>query len=93
MPHSDKSRAREGGPSQKGIPNKVEPVVSSTLLPSKQFDWLLGILLVVAIFIAYMPVWHGGFIWDDSAHITRPGLRSLGGLFRIWTQLGATQQY
>jgi Flp pilus assembly protein TadD len=56
-------------------------------------DWLKALLLVVAIFFAYQPAWHGGFIWDDNAHVTRPELRSLDGLARIWTQLDATQQY
>jgi tetratricopeptide (TPR) repeat protein len=56
-------------------------------------DWLLGLLLAMAVFCAYQPVWHAGFIWDDEAHVTRPELCSLGGLARIWFQLGATQQY
>ena len=55
--------------------------------------WLKGLLLVAAVFFAYQPVWHAGFIWDDDAHVTRPELRSLNGLARIWMQLGATQQY
>jgi tetratricopeptide (TPR) repeat protein len=63
-------------------------------LPSSwHHDWLLGAFLVVVTLMAYQPVWHAGFIWDDDAHITPPELRSLGGLARIWTQLGATQQY
>jgi len=32
-------------------------------------------------------------LWDDQAHVTRPDLRSLAGLGRIWTDLRATQQY
>jgi tetratricopeptide (TPR) repeat protein len=32
-------------------------------------------------------------LWDDAAHVTRPDLQSLHGLFRIWTDLGATEQY
>jgi len=55
--------------------------------------WLPGLLLVIAIFCAYQPVWQAGFIWDDEAHVTRPELRSLGGLGRIWFHLGAAQQY
>ena len=35
----------------------------------------------------------GGMLWDDDAHVTRPELRSLSGLYRIWFDLGATQQY
>jgi hypothetical protein len=38
--------------------------------------WLKGLLLVVAVDFAYQPVWHAGFIWDDNAHVTKPGLRS-----------------
>jgi Tfp pilus assembly protein PilF len=55
--------------------------------------WLKGLLLVAAVVFAYQPVWHAGFIWDDDAHVTKPALRSLNGLARIWMQLGATQQY
>ena len=53
----------------------------------------LLLLLVAAIIFVYQPVWHTGFIWDDKAHVTKPELRSLDGLARIWTRLGATQQY
>ena len=49
--------------------------------------------MLAAVLAAYQPVWHAGFIWDDDAHITSAGLRSWHGLARIWTELGATQQY
>jgi tetratricopeptide (TPR) repeat protein len=55
--------------------------------------WFLGLLLVATIIFVYQPVWHAGFIWDDDAHVTKPALRSLGGLASIWIRLGATQQY
>jgi len=58
-----------------------------------QRDWLKGLLLVAAIFLVYQPVWYAGFIWDDDAHVTKPELRSLAGLGRIWIQVGATHQY
>ncbi|MEO6995063.1 MAG: tetratricopeptide repeat protein [Lacunisphaera sp.] len=45
------------------------------------------------VLICYWPALHGVRLWDDSAHITRPDLQSWSGLWRIWTQLGATQQY
>ena len=54
---------------------------------------LLFAALLLAVLIAYQPAWHGGKIWDDDAHITRPELRSWNGLWRIWFELGATQQY
>jgi protein O-mannosyl-transferase len=50
-------------------------------------------LLVCATFAAYFPALRGSMLWDDSAHLTRPDLQSLPGLWRIWFDLGATQQY
>jgi len=32
-------------------------------------------------------------LWDDNAHLTRPDLQSTAGLWRIWFDVGATQQY
>lgn len=55
--------------------------------------WLLLPLLLLAVLAAYQPAWHGGMLWDDDAHITPSALRSPGGLWRIWFDLGATQQY
>ncbi len=54
---------------------------------------LLLLILLVVTFLAYQPAWHGGKLWDDAAHLTRPELQSLDGLRRIWFELGATQQY
>jgi len=56
-------------------------------------SWLLALVLVAVTFIAYQPAWHGQPLWDDAAHMTRGGLRSLEGLARIWLEPGATQQY
>lgn len=49
--------------------------------------------IFLAVLLAYWPALHGTFLWDDSGHVTRPDLRSFTGLVRIWTELGATQQY
>lgn len=54
------------------------------------FLWV-GIFLLV--FSAYWPALHGGLLWDDDAHVTKPALQSFAGLGRIWTEVGATQQY
>ena len=32
-------------------------------------------------------------VWDDARHVTAPDLQSWHGLWRIWFELGATQQY
>jgi tetratricopeptide (TPR) repeat protein len=53
----------------------------------------VGAFLFCVIVIAYLPALNGGFVWDDNNHVTRPELRSLHGLWRIWFDLGATQQY
>ena len=56
-------------------------------------DWIFALLLLAATLLAYQPVWHAAPVWDDDAHITKPELRSLHGLARIWAEPGATQQY
>lgn len=54
----------------------------------------LGIVLFLVTLAAYFPALSAGFIWDDQpGHVTRPELRSLDGLVRIWTEPGSTQQY
>lgn len=54
--------------------------------------WLCAILFLLTL-LAYAQALTGSFIWDDSGHVTRADLRSLDGLFRIWFEPGATQQY
>lgn len=56
-------------------------------------DFGLAAFLCGATLLAYWPSLHGGLIWDDTDHVTRPELRSLHGLWRIWSELGATPQY
>lgn len=55
--------------------------------------WILSFLLIAMTLIAYVPAWNGKPIWDDNMHMTKPELRTLDGLTRIWIQPGATQQY
>jgi len=52
---------------------------------------LFGFIAVA--FLVYFPALQGTYLWDDAGHLTRPDLRSLGGLARIWFEIGATQQY
>ncbi len=49
--------------------------------------------LTLATLLVYQPAWHGAPLWDDDGHLTRPGLQSVEGLGRIWTDVRATQQY
>lgn len=55
---------------------------------------LAGLGLILLVVIAYLPMFKGGFIWDDIDNvINNPHLRSLGGLKIIWLTRGAGQQY
>jgi tetratricopeptide (TPR) repeat protein len=56
-------------------------------------DLLFALGLLVAVWLAYQPAWHGTFLWDDDYHVTRAELQSWSGLARIWTDVHATQQY
>ena len=55
--------------------------------------WPVYLSIFAAVLAAYWPALRGGLIWDDDGHVTAPALRSLDGLWRIWSSLGATQQY
>jgi tetratricopeptide (TPR) repeat protein len=55
--------------------------------------WIFGGLLLLLTLFAYKPAWNGGLVWDDDAHITKPQLRSIDGLLRIWLEPGAAPQY
>ena len=53
------------------------------------------LLLAVVTFAAYWPALRGAFIWDDNAWTTKilPLLRSAPGLYSIWFEPTALQQY
>ena len=65
------------------------------LLPSSwRHDWLLGLFLVAASLIAYQPVWHAGFIWDDDSFLTNnPVIKSANGLYRLWFTASTPDYY
>ena len=50
-------------------------------------------LIFCATLVAYLPALRGSLVWDDDFHLTRADLQSFHGLWRIWFDLGATQQY
>ena len=55
------------------------------------FFWLF---LSTVTLLAYQPVWHAAYIWDDDQYVTGNALlHSLGGLKLIWFVPGATVQY
>ena len=54
-----------------------------------------GGLIVLLVFLAYLPALRGGFVWDDDSWTTRiiGLLRDTSGLRLIWFQPTALQQY
>jgi tetratricopeptide (TPR) repeat protein len=52
----------------------------------------LGLILLTTMLV-YSPALHGGVLWDDDQHLIPPKLQSAAGLYRIWFDVGATQQY
>ena len=53
----------------------------------------LGLALFAVTILAYLPALKAGFIWNDSEYVTAPELRTVEGFWRIWFELGATEQY
>lgn len=71
-------------------------IKSAAVSTQKSAAWIQAVVFVAiffAVLVAYSPALRGGFLWDDHGHVTRPDLRSLDGLGRIWFEIGATQQY
>ena len=63
-----------------------------TMNPSQSMVAVVGLILMIAM--AYEPVVHNGFIWDDDAYIENNStLRTVGGLGAIWSDIAATPQY
>ncbi len=54
-----------------------------------------GGLIVLLVFLAYLPALHGGFVWDDDSWTTNlsPLFQNSSGLHSIWFQPTALQQY
>jgi len=53
-------------------------------------DLFWGLILLLAVLLAYLPVRHAGFLWDDDNHITaNPCIIGPLGLKEIWTTSAA----
>ncbi len=69
-------------------------------LPSSwRHQWLLGLMLVAVTIMAYQPVWHAGFVWDDDEYLTdNPTLKNLNFksadcLHQVWLTTSALDYY
>ena len=72
---------------------RSEPAPAPARPPIDFRRYRIGLYILAATLIAYLPALNGTLLWDDDRHVTRAGLQSLEGLREIWFQLGATQQY
>ena len=56
-------------------------------------EFSAAVFVVCTTVLAYLPSLSGTFLWNDRDYVTKTALRSVEGLGRIWTELGATEQY
>jgi protein O-mannosyl-transferase len=84
---SRKRKVAGGGSLRKATGVKA----SVQVLPSWfRRDWLWGLILILFVMVAYTPIWHAGFIWDDDAMLTaNPCIVGPLGLKGIWTTKAA----
>ena len=76
-------------PSGVGNGQAADGIAACPRTPRNQ-AWLLGLLLVGATLLAYLPVWHAGFMWDDDSHLTEnPCIVGSLGFKGIWTSSAA----
>ena len=74
----------------RSIPRKSKAQEANAAFP----DWVIPVAIVLLVLVAYIPAIRGDFIWDDDSYVTKnETLRTASGLWRIWTEVGATPQY
>jgi len=70
--------------------NGIAGLFQSSRVPG----WLWGLLLVGAVIIAYQPVWHAGFIWDDDTFlVNNPLIKQANGLYQFWFTTNAPDYF
>src|ERR1051326_1629965 len=76
------------------VGRELFPVNKFSHHSSQNRSWLLALLLVAAVVLAYQQAWRAGFIWDDNDYVTEnPLLTAPDGLHRIWFSLDSPSQY
>jgi protein O-mannosyl-transferase len=80
--------------SSRATPKAPKSLPHNTSNSAARFkDFALWAMIFAVTLVAHLPALQGGQLWDDDGHLTKPALQSLHGLWRIWFELGATQQY
>ena len=58
----------------------------------RKAPWIQAVLLILFTVVAYYPALRGGYVWDDDDYVTNnPTLRSVEGLWRIWSDRKSTR--
>jgi tetratricopeptide (TPR) repeat protein len=71
---------------KKSGPESFVRPVEGAAKPWFRQDRFLASILVAALLLAYWPVYHAGYIWDDDDHLTaNPSIVGPLGLKEIWT--------
>ncbi|MCE0497325.1 MAG: tetratricopeptide repeat protein [Methylacidiphilales bacterium] len=88
MPIEPKQKKKAVGDDPTKVVGEIWLVPSAT--SSRGRDWIFGLVLVLAVILAYVPVWRAGFIWDDNRLVvTNPCIVGPLGLKEIWTTSAA----
>jgi len=84
-------RRSSQGATDEDFENAARKAFFAPTLPSwLSLDLRLGILLALAVVLAYLPVWHAEFTWDDDFAISsNPCIVGPLGLPEIWTTQSA----
>jgi hypothetical protein len=82
-------KRRKRHPIQKRADSKFSPPPTAILfgLPASswQRNWLFALFIIAATLLAYLPVWHAGFIWDDDVLLTaNPLIKANDGWYHFW---------
>ncbi len=93
MAKRSKKRKATGSDAGRIVPRaKSQPAPSgdSSISFGVRRNWVWELLLVLALFLIYSPVWQAGYVWDDGAVvINNPVIAGPLGLKEIWTTSAA----
>jgi len=85
-------RTRKRRVAARGASIKITPTNVGVQASPSWFrrDWFWGSILILIVILAYTPIWHAGFIWDDDVVLTgNPRIVGPLGLKEIWTTSAA----
>ncbi len=72
----------------------TEPTQKQNLKGYRRSQVLWGLLIVLITLVAYIPVLHGEFIWDDNSLIAdNPLIKASDGLYQLWCNASRADYY